>query len=675
MPQSRRHRNRQTPEQQSRSRRKHIIWLSLLVLIVYASALGGDFVWSDREDLLQGEYRITSLADLGLALSASDEAYRLRDSRGAGAPSVGSWQPLTIISNSLSWALWRDCAFCFHLENILLHALVVIGLYALGRHLLSRRRHGNRVAAWAAAVYAVHPATVPSVAWIGGRNYLLAALFSVWSLVIFTRLQATTKSHQGHVNRWLGILALGTLAAMLADGMAYMLPLVALLVAAYESGERGRTALKGISPVRLRALILVVAVLVLLLIYRSLMLGGLGLGENHPSISEFKNIGTALRHFWGLVELAMLPSEPIISDAWRITLRWGTGEVAALLGLLLVVAATLTGLRFRHPAAFGTAWFLLWLVPGVGIFPGDHYHNSQAVYLALWGLVFALVFALFRLWRPVGRQLMPGSEAVVFVPLILVLGVITGFSNARWWSHTGLFESEIASDPHYIEGRVELAKVALERQQPAAALNHMLAAIEASNDTQYAGYWPASQGYRLLGQAQWELELYEDAKGSFHAALEAAPGDARSLHWLGVAQLSTQDFGAAESSFRQALDARPAFADAEADLGVALAAQDRFVEAHPLLAQAIQRGLGNPRRYKALARTMIDAGDYEGAAQQLSLSLALREEPTERARLAWVSWKLGRGEQARGHLDMALQSEEQTSEYVEWVRVQLQQTP
>jgi tetratricopeptide (TPR) repeat protein len=675
MPRSRTRSSQQTPEQIARTRRNHVLMLGLLVLIVYASALGGDFVWSDREDILQGAHRLTSLSDLPAALSSSRQGYRARVTGGSTDDATGSWQPLTLLSNSLSWGLWGDCAFCFHLENILLHGLLVVGLYALGRHLLSQRRHGNRIAAWAAALFAVHPAAVTSVTWIGGRPYLLAAVLSVWALVIFSRLQATTKSRQGHVNRWLIALPLISLAAMLAHETAYMLPLAALLIAGYESKARGRGAVTGISPLRLKALALMVAVLLLLIGYRSLALGGLHFGTDYPTESLFNNAGTALRHLWYFIDQTLLPLEPIVSDAWPITRSWGSTEVAALLGFLLIASATLLGLKLGHPSAFGVAWFLLWLAPGVGFFPSDHYHSSQTLYLAAWGLVFAVVYGIFLLWRPVGRLLAPGSEAVVYVPLILVLGVITSFSNARWWNHKGLFESEIASDPHYIEGRLELAKAALAENEPAAALNHALAAAEASRDENFTGYWSARDGYYLLGRAQLEMGMHNDAAGSFEAALKTAHDDAQALYWLGVARLSVRDYEAAESSFRLALEAKQPFPEAQADLGAALAGQQRYVEAYPLLVAAIDQGLGSPRRHSALAATLMDARQFPDAARQLELSLALQEDEVERARLAWALWQAGEPEKARSNLNMALMMEEQSSDYVEWVREQMEAAP
>lgn len=671
MARSSKRRPRKNPEEIARSRRNHLVLLGLLTLLVFASSLGGDFVWSDREDILDGAYRIGSLDELGAALTQSRDAYRARDVGGLADTASGSWQPLTALSNTLSWSLWRDCAVCFHLENMLLHLLTVIGFYALCRHLMSQRRHGPRIAFWSAALFAVHPAVVHTVAWIGGRPYLLAGAFGIWALVAFSRLQATTKSRHGHVNRWLIALPVLTLFAMLAHETAYLLPFAALLVAGFESGERGRGALAGIAPIRRLALLQLFATLGLVLLYRHSVLGGIAFSGDYPTDSFFSNLGMALRHFWYLTEQMVWPSEPIVSDAWPLTRGWTMTEVAALLGFLLLLTLTVVGLRLRHPSAFGVAWFMLWLLPGIGVFPSDHYHNGQTLYLASWGIAFAVGYALFALWRPLGRQLVPGSEVVVYLPFLLTLGLITAFSNARWWDHVGLFESEIAHDPHYMEGRIELAKSALERNDAEVAMNHALAAIEASRDKNFTGYWSQRDAYLVLGRAQLEIGLLHEAAGSLAHALSARPGDAQILYWLGVAQIETKDYAAAESNLRLALQVAPDMAEANADLGTALAAQARYVDAYPLLAEAIEHGLGNARRHQAMARTMIDAGRLEDAAHHLEKALATREEAETRARLAWLNWQLGHKDKAHADLNMAMQLEEESSEYVTWVRQQI----
>lgn len=669
-PRSSRHRT-PDPAHVAATRKQHMLLLSLLVVIVFASVLGGGFVWSDREDLLQGAHRIDSIADIGAAVSQSRDAFRAQTLGGQADPAAGSWQPLVVLSNTLSWALWGEAAMLWHAENLVLHIALVIGLYGLGRHLLSHRRHGNRVAAWAAALYAVHPATVSSVAWIGGRTYILAALFSAWTLVAFTRLQATTRSRRGHVNRWLIGLWLLSTAAMLAHESAMMLPLVAMLVAMFESSERGRHPLAGISPRRWKGLAVLSASVLLVVLYRQLVLGGVGFAADYPAAGFFDNLGTGLRHLWFLISEAVWPSEPILSDAFRITRGWSAGEVAALLGTLLILAAVVIGFVARHPAALGASWFLLWMIPGVGVFPNQHYHDVHTLYLATWGVAFALAFTVLQFWRPVGRQLVPGSEAIAFVPVILVLALITSFSNVRWWDHKALFESEIASDPHYMEGRLELAKHAMQHDDPTTAANHLAAAIEGSRDKQFTGHWSERDALLLLGRARSAINLHAAAVQSLNEALAVSPRDAEVTYWLGVAELAQRRYVEAERWLREALRLQPDMAAAQADLGVALAGQERYVEASTLLAGALDAGLGDARRHRAMALTYLDGDRLEDAARQLRRSLALHDDATERARLAWVYWRLGNHEQAINELDVATGASEGPNDYIEWVRAQL----
>jgi tetratricopeptide (TPR) repeat protein len=310
-------------------------------------------------------------------------------------------------------------------------------------------------------------------------------------------------------------------------------------------------------------------------------------------------------------------------------------------------------------------------MPGAGFLPTEYYHNSHILYLASWGLALAVAYALFMLWRPLGRQLMPGSEAVVYVPLILLLAVITAFSNARWWEEKGLFEAEIAHDPHYIEGRLRLAARALESVEADIALNHVLTAIDASHDEGYTGHWSPRDGYLLLGRSQFEMGLVEESLGSFRTALEHRPGDTEVQYRLGLALLETDDLAAAERHLRQVLQQQPNHPEAAAELGVMLANAQRFDEAEPLLAAALRKDLGNPRRHRAMAQVLIDAGDLPGAAEQLEAALVGREDTDDRARLAWVAWQLGQTDKAYRDLNMAMQMEEDMTPYLEWVQQQI----
>lgn len=677
MPHSRHQRRRkQSPQQIARTRRYHLVALLLITFAVYISALPGDFVWYDHGDILQGQHRLTGLSDLDEALTLPRSRYRERFDGTAPELNSGSWQPGTILSNSLSWSLWGECSLCWHLENLLWHLLVVVGLYALGRHVLSEQPQGNTIAFWAAALFAAHPAGVSTVAWIGGRPELLAAAIGVLSLVAFTRLPATTAVRRNHIMRWIIALTGLGLAAMLSHESAYLVPLAALLVASLGARQRGRDAFSGIAPSRWQGIGLLFGTLLLILLYRQLLVGGLHFSGAYPADGFFNNVGTALRHLWYYVEQALLPSEPIISDAWPITQGWGAGEVAALLGTLLAIAAAVVGLSLGYTAAFGIAWFLLWVLPGVGIFPNDHYHSDHFLYLANWGLMLAVVFGIARAWRPLGRQLIKGSEAIIFAPLLVVLMVISGFSNARWWSHQSLFESEIASDPYYIEGRIQLAHHALRDNQPVDALNHLFEALQSLEDRQFTGYWDPAETYQLLALAQLNMELYPDALLSLEKALEARPSSARSRHLLGLAQIELQEYADAASSIRLSLELAPDNPGARADLGIALIGLERAEKGRELLQQALKNeGVGNHRRHARLGYSLLQAQQYELAAKHLEKALYYSEKAATRAALALAQWYLGQQDDAHRNLSQAMQANDGDDDYVHWVETQLNAQP
>ncbi len=630
MPSTTRPARRHSVKSVARTRNRHILLLLLISLLTYISALPGEMVWSDREDLLRGEYRIQNQQDIVQALSLHGKAYRTRNDGIPDSAREGSWQPLVIISNSIDWLLWADCTFCSHLENLLLHMLVVVGLYALARNLLSQRRRGNAVAFWSAMLFAVHPAGVSSVAWIGGRPVLLASMLAIWSLVMFSRLPATTRTYGHHRSLWLIGFALTSSLAMLSQESAFLLPLAAILVTGLDSNERGRAFFTGASPIRHLGIAISCGVLISILLYRYKVLGNLQMAGSHPTDSMLDNIGTLLRHVWYFIGQTLLPGEPIVSDAWLISDGWAAAEITALLGLILLIAAITLGIIKRHPAAYGGAWFLLWISPGIGLFPSERYHSDQSLYLANWGLIFAIVFVLSKAWRPIDRQLVKGSVILLFTPILLILITISSLSNARWWNHSALFEGEVNNDPYYIEGRIELGKQALADGEAATALNHLVNAIKDNQGEIYTAYFPESPAYRLLGQAQLKLGLYSEAQVSFESAMEKNPASFINAHLLARSKLLQQDYELAAKDLRQAVQRHPENLPVRADLGAALIGLEQWSEGRKYLQPAIEAGLGDFMLHKSLARALIAGNEYAAAATQLDLALQARSRENSR---------------------------------------------
>ena len=663
MPESRPRRVK-NPESIAKTYRRHIQILLAVTFVTFISALPGDFVWTDSTYVVEGTQRIRSFQDIADVLRYTAPQYRTRLDGPPISESSGSWQPITTLDLSLGWAIWRDCAFCFRLEGLLLHFATVLGFLALGRHLLSQRRRGNSVALWAAMGFAVHPIVVPVVSSSQGRPVLLATALATWGIVLFSRLPPTSKSHHRDLPRWWIWLAAAAAAAIGAWDLALAMPVAALLIAWFDSSERERPGLRGISRKRIAGLMLLSAFGAAYFLYRLAVFGGFGFAGTYPTDSLVRNLGTALRLFWQHLSVVLVPGEPVISDAFRITTAWGAREVAALLGLSVWIAITVFGLKTRHPAALGSAWFLLWSLPVTGVFPLVRYYSEAALYPAYWGLMFGVAFLLMQLWRPIGRQLTRGSEAVMFGPIILTIAFISALSNVRFWSDQALFESEVDNDPYYIEGRSILSRLSTEQGLVAEPLDQALKAIEASQDRKFTGFYPKFDVFSHLGHAQLEMRYFDEAESSFNMALSERPTSASANHGLGRALLGLGDSDGAMRAFETALKLKPDFLPAQADLGIAMIGQKKYEQGLEYLAAGLSIGLDDYGRRMAMANAFIELKELERAQQNLDAALGFSETSEARAKLAWVQWKLGKRAKARENINIALQLDEYSSSYV-----------
>lgn len=224
--------------------------LFILILLAFLPALMAGFVDWDDDDLL---FKLTYYR----TLDADSLRWMFTTSY------AGHFQPLTWLSYSLDWALWKRNFFGYHLTSVLFHAFTAITVYFLARRLIavayrtgesssdSESRRGYDPAlilcsALAAALFAIHPLRAESVAWLSERRDVLSGFFFVAAVASY--LHYATVSGRRSFIWYFAAIFLQTLS-LLSKATAATLPLVLLILDVYplrriawsHSSERRRT--------------------------------------------------------------------------------------------------------------------------------------------------------------------------------------------------------------------------------------------------------------------------------------------------------------------------------------------------------------------------------------------------------------------------------------------------
>lgn len=208
-------------------------FLVLLVLLAFMPALDAGFVYWDDDDLILNNTRYRTLDAQSLRWMFTTFY-------------AGHFQPLTWLSYTLDWALWKREPFGYHLTNVVLHALTAVAFYFVSRRLLSFTTGAGSTrstpvvlsAALAASLFAVHPLRAESVAWIAERRDVLSGFLYVLAVGSYLRYTLRIRSRPlfepGHPG-WLfyvsSVLLCG--ASLLAKASAITLPVVLLILDVY----------------------------------------------------------------------------------------------------------------------------------------------------------------------------------------------------------------------------------------------------------------------------------------------------------------------------------------------------------------------------------------------------------------------------------------------------------
>jgi Flp pilus assembly protein TadD len=570
--------------------------LLLGTLALYAPALSHDFVLYD-DDLYVTE---NAFVRDGLSWQGLGRAFTSTE--------VGIWHPVTFLSHMLDVELFGMDPAGHHASSILLHAfnaLLVFQLLARGSGAVWR-------SASVAALFAVHPLQVESVAWVAERKTLLCLFF--WLLACLTWLAYARRP--GGL-RYAATAALVALALM-AKPMAVTLPLVLLLLDAWPlarlGGPDGR-----LDPARLRACALEKLPLLLLSAGASaavLLTQRQVLAENLPLGLRGANALAAyalylLRTVWPAHPSVLYPHPgPLLPAAWVVT-------SAALLAAL--TAAALLGARRRPAVGVGWLWFVGTLVPVIGLVQvGVQGSADRYAYIPLVGLFTAAVWAVPAPVARGGRAAVAAGAAL----LLLTLGAVTRTHLAHWRDSVALFEQALRATSRawiipYPESPIlhhNLAVAYAQQGRDAEATRHFRKALELGSDEVET---LLSLGHALLRQGR-----VEEALTVYTRARAAAPERPEVALALSVALDRAGRLEEAADELERYLEDRPDDTRARVDQVDLLLRSGRYARALAVIEAAAAARPGDPVLANNLAWLLATAPDPDLRDAQRALRIS-----------------------------------------------------
>ena len=595
-------------------------WPAALIVFatawIYGPTLHGGWLWDDGLEIFQNP-AVRSAAGWRTPWSA---------------PVGMDYLPLKSSLQWLEWHLWGDQVLGYHLANVALHLLSAFLLWRL----LSRL--GVRLAWFGGLLFAVHPVAVESVAWISEFKNTLSLPPLLLAAIAWVDFDRTGRP----ADRW---RSLGWFTvAMLCKSSVVMLPAVLLLFAWWRRRLDG-AAVRATAPFWL-----VSAGLGLVTLWFQ---SHRAIGPAGPAAGWAARLGEAggsILHYTGtcLVPVGLAPVYP--PSGWPPLVAWA------------VVIAVLAGLWLRRstwgrPALLGLGWFLLNLVPVLGLIPLAYLRVAPVAdhlaYLPLAGWAGLVAAALGAAGEAGSRRALAVAAAGAILALAWTSRAYAGnFQNERaLWSYA------VARNPGAWLAWNNLGRTDLQEGKAEQALPEFAAAQRLRPDS--------AEVRANAGAALERLGRAGPAEARYREAIGLDPGFAGAHYDLGHLLLQAGRPLEASDEFRAALRLDPALAAAHNNLGLAhsrhgLSAEarreyDEALRLNPRLAEALLN-LGNAAfregrvdeavgRYRAALR--IDPA-YEAAHQNLGAALERLGRTGEARAQNFKPPRAGRGHDGRG---------------------------
>jgi len=631
------------------------VMLGMLTVAVYWPVLRNDFVNYDDPDYVASNARVqqgVTLDNIGWALTH---------------PVCYNWHPLTIVSHMVDCQLFGLDPRWHHLTSLLFHAANSILLFLMLRLLTGTFWRG----AWVAALFALHPLHVESVAWVAERKDVLSGFFGLLTLLFYVRhVRVQSKDVQpGHFpigfgrDYWIACscFALG----LMSKPMLVTWPFVLLLLDYWPLGRFKPGFIRALVWEKIPFFCLTLAGSAATMVVQS----------HSGAVQPLDNLSLSLRLENAVISYCRYGFKILWPEDLAIYYPYTRNLSASWVVFALILLTGLTALFWivrRNQPFFlmGWLWFMGTLVPVIGLVQvGSQSMADRYTYLPSIGILIFIGWGagqLTKSWHHRGLVLsLAGS-------LVLIFCAVTTRQQISYWRNSETLnlhalavtkDNDIAhwnlAAAYYLQGRTnesiheyrESVRINPNYCIPHMFLGNFLAAQghtnEALTELQHAvALDPANVDARYsIGCLLFKMGQTDAGISQFKKAVRFQTNDSGSLLALSGLLLKADQADAAYSEFQEAVRSKPADARLRYELGNLLANTPKTDEAIDQFQEAIRLQPDLFEAHNNLASLLSKKGRLDQAVAEFQKAIGLKPD------LADAHFNLGTIYLKTGHAD------------------------
>lgn len=570
------------------------LFLAGISLAVFGQTIRYDFVNFDDDVYVYNAPAIQA----GLTIKGIASAFT--------SPHARNWHPLTTISHMLDCQLYGLNAGGHHATNVVLHTIAVLLLFRVLRQMTG--------AVWksmvVAALFAVHPLHVESVAWVSERKDVLSAVFFFLMLDAYVRY-----ARAGSITRYL-VVAVLFVTGLMSKPMLVSAPVVLLLLdywplrrfeqtpstqrkAKISKSGNQRRIIQRLLLEKIPLLVLSAGACVITFLLQKRATGAI------PPLPFFWRMQNAVASYMIYIWDTLWPTRlavfyPHPNNTLAI---W---EVVLAIGFLLAITAAAIVFRSKRPYLFtGWFWYLVMLVPVIGLVQvGEQGHADRYTYLPHIGLF------LLAVWLAADMAAVSQSRSRVAVASAAAVVIIAAMAwaafvqTSHWRNSETLWSYALAATTDNDVANNNLGYLCADRGELDKAISHFETALRIRSGKRDPHY--------DVGSAFMQMNLA-------NTLAQKGQSDEAMLH------------------YNEAIKLQPYYADAYYNRGNVLFGKGRIDEAIADWEKTLQMQPSDASAHTGLGNALLQKGSLREAITHYEQALTLApEDPHSRNNIAWV---------------------------------------